>query len=67
MAQFFTNRILGYMLKHLNGFNVYSLVIPDTHQFNYAKGNADVVTGTQSMVRGPCPSGLASEESTKTL
>ena len=55
------------MLKHLTGFDVYSLVIPDTHQFTSTKGNAGVVYcdakgGEETMAQQ-----LASEESTETL
>ena len=58
MAHFFTSHNLEYMLKQLNSFNASSLIILDTQQCNYTKGNAGMVYGTSSVVRGPCPSEL---------
>lgn len=46
------------MLKQLNSFNAFSLIILDTQQCNYTEGNAGMVYGTSSVVRGPCPSEL---------
>ena len=60
-------RSLGYVLKHLTGFDVYSLVIPDTHQFKFTKGKAgvlhcDAICGEETLSQQ-----LASEESTESL
>ena len=60
-------RSLGYVLKHLTGSDVYSLVIPDTHQLNSTKGNAGVIYCAAMCGEETLTQQLVSEESTETL
>ena len=55
------------MLKHLTGFDVYSLVIPDTHQFKSTKGKAGVLYCDAMCGEETLSQQLASEESTESL